>query len=222
MLRNRRLKLGPTPELFCVKLGEMKAKFLIGVDEAGRGPLAGPVSLAAVAWETSQHRMLNKKFAGIKDCKQLSPAARERWYRLMLKEKQKGNLDFACAYSSNAVIDRRGIVWGIRSATRRALGALELKPGQSKILLDGSLKAPAEYRDQRTIIRGDERVRIIAMASVVAKVRRDRLMARLAKQLPDYGFAIHKGYGTRAHYAALRRLGPSPLHRRSFLRDWQG
>jgi ribonuclease HII len=198
------------------------SQYLVGIDEAGRGPLAGPVSLAAVSWKLGQHKLMTKKFAGLRDSKQLSPRERERWYRLMLKEKQAGNLNFACAYASNLQIDKRGIVWGIKSALRRALGVLELKPGQTKILLDGSLKAPPEYREQKTIIRGDEKVRIIAMASVVAKVRRDRLMARLAKQLPDYGFAIHKGYGTRAHYAALRRLGPSPLHRRSFLRDWQG
>ena len=89
------------------------------------------------------------------------------------------------------------------------------------ILLDGGLKAPAKYKDQKTIIKGDEKVKIIALASIIAKVSRDRHMRRLAKKFPDYGFEIHKGYGTRAHYRALHRRGLSPLHRRSFLSSSQ-
>src|SRR3989344_8771415 len=101
-----------------------KFKYLVGIDEAGRGPLAGPVSLGVVAWPILRHSVLKKKFAGIKNSKHLSLSQRERWYRLMLAARQEGIINFACAYSSNVVIDKRGICWATRSALCRALSKL--------------------------------------------------------------------------------------------------
>lgn len=195
----------------------MSYRYLIGIDEAGRGPLAGPVSLGAVSIPAKHLSATRKLFGKIKNSKHLSPLQRERWYRLMLAARQEGIINFACAYSTNEQIDRLGLVWSIRSALRRAVNKLNCPPSSSKVRLDGSLKAPAEYRDQTTIIKGDEKEMIIAMASVVAKVRRDRLVTHLEKIYPGYGLSEHMGYGTAAHYQALRRLGPSPIHRRSFL-----
>lgn len=197
-----------------------KFKYLVGIDEAGRGPLAGPVSLGAVAIPLVHYLAVRKTFGAIKNSKQLSLAQREEWYRLMLTERQAGRINFACAYSSNEAIDKRGIVWSIRSALARAVRRLECDPRRSRVLLDGSLKAPPEYQNQQTIIKGDEKEMIIAMASVVAKVRRDRLIKKLAKKYPNYGLEQHVGYGTKTHYQALTRLGLSPLHRRSFLSNW--
>ncbi len=192
-------------------------KYLIGVDEAGRGPLAGPVSLAAVAWEIKGRSALTKKFVGVRDSKQLSEREREAWWTKLWQLERAGAIKIAVAFAGNTIIDERGIVPAIRLATRRALGRLGLNPAECRVLLDGSLRAPRRYREQQTLIKGDEREPIIALASIVAKVRRDRLMTRLAKAYPAYHFEVHKGYGTRSHYLALKQAGLSPLHRRSFL-----
>ena len=192
-------------------------KYLIGIDEAGRGPLAGPVSLAVVVWEARRDRELKQLFAGVKDCKQLSEKQREEWGVKLKKAEREGLIKIAASFASNAVIDERGIAPAIRLALARALRRLALSPAECRVLLDGSLRAPRQYPQQETLIKGDEREPIIALASIVAKVRRDRLMTRLARQYPGYGFELHKGYGTRAHYAAIKKFGRSPIHRRTFL-----
>lgn len=206
---------------------KVQTKFIIGVDEVGRGPLAGPVAVGALCATT---RML-KKFRLIKESKQLSPLQREAWYaRILLARGEE--LHFAVSFVSAAIIDRKGITFAIRLALARSLLKLEtdvqrtaLKNSpkgrplyeESMVLLDGGLKAPATYIHQQTIIHGDAQELSIAMASVVAKVLRDRRMVRLHKKYPEYGFAAHKGYGTKAHYRALAKRGLSPVHRRSFL-----
>lgn len=207
-----------------------KTTWLIGIDEAGRGPLAGPVSLAAVAWPQCQHRVLTQRFAEAKECKQLSPARREEWFEKIKAAEREGWLKIGAAFSSGRVIDQRGINQAIQVALNRSLAQIirqitpHLSPstfdvdgGNLAILLDGGLRVPRRYVNQRTIIRGDETELIIALASIVAKVRRDRLMIRLAAKFPNYGFERHKGYGTRAHYLALGQLGPAAIHRLSFL-----
>jgi ribonuclease HII len=195
---------------------KLKAKvnttFIIGIDEVGRGPLAGPVAVGALC---ATSRML-KKFRAIKESKQLSPAGREEWYARMM-DAVGDELFFAVSFVSAEIIDRKGIVFAIRLALTRSLKKLQVSPDSCTVLLDGGLHAPNEYVRQKTIIRGDANETVIAMASVVAKVLRDRRMVRLHKKYPEYGFAAHKGYGTKAHYRALKQHGPSTLHRRSFL-----
>ena len=205
-------------------------RYLVGIDEAGRGPLAGPVSVAAVAVmsrsnldnkNTSpalvQSTALVQSRAGLRDSKKLTAKKREEWWK-WLKQKQKNNqLKFAVSLVGEKIIDREGIVPAVRVGIRRCLKRLDLKPKQCQVLLDGSLVAPKIYRNQKTIIRGDEKIPIIMLASILAKVTRDRRMVKLAKVYPNYGLEIHKGYGTRAHYRALHQHGLSPLHRRSFL-----
>lgn len=192
---------------------KIQTKFIIGVDEVGRGPLAGPVAVGALC---TTPEML-KKFRLIKESKQLSPSQREGWYTRMSASRGKG-LQFAVSFVSPQIIDKKGIVFAIRLALSRSLKKLAVPPHACTVLLDGGLFAPKEYKRQKTIVRGDATETIIAMASVVAKVLRDRRMARLHQKYPDYGFAVHKGYGTKAHYRALKQHGPSPLHRRSFLK----
>jgi len=191
-------------------------KYLVGVDEAGRGPLAGPVSVGVVVIPMTLKPALNRY--GVKDSKGLSVGDRERWYQWILKERRAGKLNFVTALVSARTIDERGIVAAVERGINRCLARLDLSPDACRILLDGSLRAPAKFKKQKTIIRGDETEPIIALASVAAKVRRDRLMIRLARKWPGYGFEVHKGYGTKAHYAALRRQGPSLIHRRTFLK----
>lgn len=188
-------------------------EYIIGIDEAGRGPLAGPVAVGAV--------MVEKNFdfrlvAGVKDSKQMTPLARERMYERMREMQADGLLKFAVAFSSAASIDTNGIVPSIRAALSAALDSLGADPSVCRVLLDGSLQAPARFEMQRTIIRGDSLEPIISLASVAAKVQRDQHMLRMARKYPGYGFETHKGYGTRAHYEAIREYGLSELHRATF------
>lgn len=191
-------------------------KYLIGIDEAGRGPLAGPVAVGAVAVAPNFDWTL---VAGAKDSKQMTPKARDALYETMSLLRKGGELDFAVAFSSSSMIDEWGIVPAIKSALARCLVKLtEGSPRTSRyeILLDGGLEAPAEFRNQRTIIRGDQSEPIISLASIAAKVERDRLMVRLAAKYPTYAFEKHKGYGTPAHRAAIRENGLSAIHRVSY------
>ena len=188
-------------------------KYLIGIDEAGRGPLAGPVSVGAVIVERDFDFA---RVAGIKDSKMLTAAARDEWYERLETLREEGSLRFAVGFSSAKVIDKRGIVPAIFSALKRALVQLKANPGECEVRLDGSLKAPTAFTMQTTIIRGDQTEPIISLAAIAAKVERDRLMMRLARKYHEYGFEQHKGYPTRAHRDAVRLRGVSEIHRVSY------
>lgn len=195
-------------------------RYLIGIDEVGRGPLAGPLCVGACAVETDKSRICCRAFRGAKDCKQLSPAQREEWFAVLKENESRGMMRFATAFVGQKLIDARGISHALTTAICRVLRRLGLSPLYCRVLLDGGLRAPRSFLFQKTIIRGDETEPLIALASIVAKVRRDRKMVRLAKQFPQYGFEKHKGYGTRAHYEALRKHGMCEIHRRSFLKNF--
>ncbi len=178
---------------------------LCGVDEAGRGPLAGPVCAAAV--------MLPRGIVidGLNDSKKLSERRRERLYD-DIKEKA---IHWAVAFASVEEIETLNILGATYLAMNRAIEELGIVPELA--LIDGNRAKGVEY-DTRCIVGGDGKCADIAAASIMAKVTRDRLMYELDAQYPGYGFAKHKGYGTAAHYAAIRELGPCPAHRLSFLR----
>ena len=199
-------------------------EMLVGIDEAGRGPLAGPVAVAAVAFRGSpeSQKAIYAIFRKIKDSKKLSREKRERWFQKMVGARERGHIDFAVSLVGPEVIDQTSIVYAIDIAISRILKRLALPPEKTSILLDGSLRAPNIYKRQETIIKGDEKRKIIAMASVIAKVSRDQKMIRYAKEFEQYGFDSHKGYGTRAHYAAIRKYGLCKIHRRTFLTDRDG
>ncbi len=195
---------------------------LVGIDEAGRGPLAGPIAVGVFA-VTSKDVL--RKFRGVKESKQLSEADREEWFAKIRQFQREGIVDFAVSFCGASVIDDRGLTWVTRSSMDRALKRLEDRSfilPHSRILLDGSLYAPARFTNQLTIIDGDAKEAIIALASICAKVLRDRMMKSLAREYEGYGFDVHKGYGTKAHYAAIKKHGLSPIHRRSFLRKILG
>lgn len=194
-------------------------KYIIGVDEVGRGPLAGPITLAAL-WAPQNFRSkLIKTLGGkIKDSKQFSPARRCVIYRALLRLKKEGKIFFSASHVSNEVIDKRGISYATKLAIKRVLVNIKRSASNNDtIRLDGSLKAPEEFKNQKTITGGDGKNIFIACASIVAKVRRDRLMCRLAKKFPNYEFQTHKGYGTALHYKCLKKFGLSEIHRRLFL-----
>lgn len=189
-------------------------RFILGVDEAGRGPLAGPVSVGVVA--VPEGFDIAKEFPGVADSKKLSEKNREKMYTMLEARAAAGDARFTVAFESAETIDKEGIVAAVRRALARGVNALAPDAALATVKLDGSLKAPPEY-SQETIVNGDELIPVISLASVAAKVSRDRLMHELAKAYPDYGFEKHKGYGTRAHYEALEKHGLCIIHRRSFI-----
>ena len=178
---------------------------LCGVDEAGRGPLAGPVCAAAVILPRGL------VIEGLNDSKKLTERRREQLYD-EIKEKA---LHWDVAFAGVEEIETLNILGATYLAMNRAIAGLGVVPELA--LIDGNRAKGVEY-DTRCVVGGDGKCADIAAASIMAKVTRDRLMRELDAQYPGYGFARHKGYGTAAHYAALRELGPCPAHRLSFLR----
>lgn len=188
--------------------------FLVGIDEAGRGPIAGPVAVAAVLFFPHFDTQV---LSGIKDSKQLNPQKREVWFKKALELKKGGYIDFAASFSSEKMIDNKGIVMAVRSSLNRSLKKVCRDPSRTYIYLDGGLRASDEYPFQKTVIRGDEILSIVALASIIAKVKRDQKMIRYGELFPPYGFEQHKGYGTQEHYRAIEKYGVCSLHRLSFL-----
>ena len=175
-----------------------------GVDEAGRGPLAGPVVAAAVILDPGGC------WDGVNDSKQVSPETRETLYARVLAEARA----FAWAVLGPRAIDRLNIRGASLEAMRRAVERLRVAP--SLVLVDGHDDVPGLHQQQHAVVDGDARMLSIAAASILAKVVRDRIMQRLDSVWPGYGFARHKGYGTPEHLEAIARLGPCALHRYSF------
>lgn len=178
--------------------------YLCGIDEAGRGPLAGPVVAGAVILPPE------KKILYLNDSKKLSPAKREELYDVIVKEA----LAVGVGIAGPARIDEINILQATYEAMRQALGKLSVKP---QLLLNDAVTIPGVDTPQVPIIKGDAKSASIAAASIIAKVTRDRLMQDYDKALPEYGFASNKGYGSAEHIAALKKYGPSPIHRRSFI-----
>ncbi|MHB8660371.1 MAG: ribonuclease HII [Minisyncoccota bacterium] len=191
-------------------------QFMLGVDEAGRGPLAGPVAVGVVA--ALEGFDVAREFPGVADSKKLSEKKREKLFGMLEARVAKGDVRFVVEFENADIIDREGIAVAVRRALSRGVNVLAPDAALVKVQLDGALRAPREYA-QETIINGDELVPLISLASIAAKVTRDRLMTELAAQYPLYGFEKHKGYGTRAHYDALERHGLCAIHRRTFIHD---
>ncbi len=191
-------------------------KFVVGVDEVGRGPLAGPIVFCALK---IPHDFSPKGFGRIKDSKKLLPKRREEIFDKLEKLKKSGIIDYSIYSESTQNIDKYGLSRMGKSCIKETLEDLKIKPNISMILLDGGLKAPKKYKNQKTIIKGDEKERAIAFASIVAKVFRDGLMRGLSKKYPKYGFEIHKGYGTRKHRELIKEYGLCQEHRKSFCKN---
>ncbi len=190
----------------------MKVRHIVGIDEAGRGPLAGPVAVGAVCCDIDVDT--THLLHGIRDSKKLTPKARDLWYERISGE---SHLRSAVACTGPAVVDRRGIQHAIASALKRVLAQLNVDPQKTMVLMDGGLVAPEVYMHQRSIVHGDALEPLISAASVMAKVTRDRHMLRVDSRYPVYGFRSHKGYGTRRHMDALHRYGMCPEHRKTFV-----
>ena len=178
-----------------------------GMDEAGRGALAGPVTVGAVILPTDPH--LSRTLSEVRDSKLMTPASRTRWAKSIREVARAWSLGWADA----AEIDALGIAAAARIAAERALAALTLLPRH--LLTDFNLKPDTDI-PLTSIVKGDQKSLTIAAASVLAKTARDAWMCELEEQFPGYGLARHKGYGTTSHRVAIERLGHSPIHRKAF------
>lgn len=190
-------------------------KWIVGIDEAGRGPLAGPVTVGLVKipadfdWEL---------IPGVNDSKKISEKKREVVFEKAKELAKQGLIEYSVKSVSAKSIDEKGIVPGIKRAIEAGLTELELDSSKTFIKLDGSLKAPMEYQ-QETIIKGDSKEQIIGLASIMAKVTRDKYMAQESEKYPKYNFLQHKGYGTKAHIEAIKKHGPCAIHRLSYCKN---
>lgn len=178
--------------------------WICGIDEVGRGPLAGPVVAGAVILPR------DSKILHLNDSKQLTAKKRDELYDVIMREA----VTVGIGYASPARIDEINILQATYEAMREAISKLSVKPD---VLLNDAVKIPQVDIRQVPIIKGDAKSVSIAAASIVAKVTRDRLMEEYDKVLPGYGFASNKGYGSAEHIAALKEIGPSPIHRQSFI-----
>ena len=198
--------------------------YTIGIDEVGRGPLAGPVVVVAAAVPTNFANRIKHLKIPLRDSKKLSESQRKEWIEYIKTQK---DIYFAIARVYPKAIDTKNISRAANSAAERAYKKLIKKYNLKtvSVYLDGGLYIGSAKKQKlnkraQTIIKGDEKIPAISVASIIAKVHRDRLMVRLAKKYPKYGLGKHKGYGTREHLAALKKYGPTPAHRLTFLKKY--
>ena len=205
----------------------MHQRFVIGVDEVGRGPIAGPVCVGAFI--IHDYSILQYAPHVLRDSKKLTPQKRNDWVKYLNNCKKKDKCSFTYSFVSAQVIDKVGIARAIKNALASSIKKIEkeiiidnkITPEDfyqnTTVLLDGGLRAPKEYIHQQTIIKGDEKEPVIALASIIAKVARDKYMEKVSNLYPKHDFSTHKGYGTKAHYKSIQSHGRTVLHRRTFL-----
>lgn len=200
-----------------------RPEYVIGIDEVGRGPLAGPVAVGVFCIRRSALAALlarGTKATGCAatDSKAMTARAREAWTHFIRQEQKLGTCTFAVCTASAKRIDHKGIAVMIRACIVQGLTKVCVEDASKyMVLLDGGLRAPAQFEHQQTIIKGDAKEAVISLASIVAKTHRDAYMKKLARSMPLYGFERHVGYGTKVHREALLKYGPSAEHRLSFL-----
>ena len=196
------------------KLRRRGYKIVVGVDEVGVGPLAGPVTACALFTKSF------RKLDGLRDSKKLTPKKREEFYKFFKKDP---SFYWAMASITPSTIDRINIYEARKLVTQRAVLKLEKLLGvvADFIILDGNIGVDLE-RDQEAIIKGDDKIASVAVASIIAKVARDKAMVRYHKSYPEYGFDKHKGYGTKLHKEMLKRYGLCSIHRKTFTKFIKG
>ena len=194
-----------------IKLRKNGYKFIAGIDEVGRGPLAGPVVACAVVIKLKVKSEKLKVFGGIRDSKQLSERQREKFYEILTND---SHVHYGIGIVSEKIIDKINILQATFLAMKKAVENLKVKP--DFLLIDGKWTLEDYPISQTAIIKGDKKVFSIAAASIIAKVTRDRMLVKLRQKYPQYGFEKHKGYGTKLHLEMLKKYGPCKIHRKSF------
>lgn len=190
------------------KLFSQGYKTIGALDEAGRGPLAGPVVAACVIFNSNIR--IDNGLIKVNDSKKLSEKTRQNLFELI----KQNFIEVSVGLCDHKIIDRINILQATFLAMKKAIGAVKNKP--DLIIIDGSVKMPNYSTPQKIYIKGDERLFTIAAASIIAKVTRDRIMQEMDKLYPNYGFSRHKGYGTKFHLEKLKQHGPCAIHRLSF------
>lgn len=185
-------------------------KVVCGIDEAGRGPLAGSVHAAAVILP------IGLEIEGLNDSKKLSEKKREQLFDVICEKA----IDYSIGVATEKEIDEINILNATFLAMHRAVEGLKIKPDYA--LIDGNQYPKIPFVTEETVVKGDAKSMSIAAASILAKVSRDRFMLEKAKEYPEYCFEKHKGYGTKVHYEAIKEFGPSPIHRLTFLKKFYG
>lgn len=206
---------------------KMKMLNKIGIDEVGRGPVAGPVAVGCFFYAVELEDFLKKELEGITDSKKLTEKKREIFFEKIKILKKNNKIFSSVVFVSALDIDKIGIVASIQKALNSGLENIfknqDLKNidlQNVKVFLDGGLKAPEKFQNQETIIKGDEKEFAISCASVVAKVIRDKKMVEYGEKYSQYFFEKHKGYGTKKHLEMIQKYGLSDLHRKTFLKDY--
>jgi len=206
------------------KLWKKGYNIVVGIDEAGRGPLAGPVVAASFAIKNFQFSKFNfqsifndKIFKQVRDSKKLSEKQRDKIYNILTNHK---DVEWGVGIVSEKIIDKINILEATKLAMQKSVKNLDSRfrgndAGVDFLLLDGNFKINSTVL-QKPIVRGDQKVFSISAASIIAKVTRDRLMQKYHKKYPQYGFDKHKGYGTASHFASLEKFGPCKIHRKTF------
>lgn len=198
-----------------IEVYQKQYNFLVGVDEVGRGPVAGPVTVSSFSVPSRFYDEVATELSGITDSKKITPKKRTLFVE-KIKELMKSKKVFVCVSSVSAKkIEQVGISAALRAALNRSLE--KINPENSFVFLDGSLYADQKFK-QETIIKGDQKNWLIGAASVVAKVARDNYMCKQAKLYPEYNFDKHKGYATRGHYEKIKKYGFCELHRKSWVK----
>jgi ribonuclease HII len=206
----------------------MKSQWIVGIDEVGRGALAGPVTVAAFAFRNTSY-LKTVKHPPLRDSKKLSPSQREEWMRVIetWKKKHPRDVHFSIQHIPPKVVDKLNVSQAANKAATQALFALltdaHLNTKQVEVVLDGGLHLKGEIpplKRIRTLIKADEKFEVVGLASIAAKVARDAKMRKLHLVHPKYGFASHKGYGTRLHVRAIEMHGIVIVHRLTFVKKW--
>lgn len=185
-------------------------KIICGIDEAGRGPLAGPVHAAAVVLP------IGLEIEGLNDSKKLTEKKREQLFDIICEKA----IDYSIGVATEQEIDEINILNATFLAMHRAVEGLKIKPDYA--LIDGNQYPKIPFVMEETVVKGDAKSMSIAAASILAKVSRDRFMLQKAEEYPQYQFEKHKGYGTKVHYESIKEYGPSPIHRLTFLKKFYG
>lgn len=190
------------------KIFEQGYEIIAALDEAGRGPLAGPVVAACVIFKANFS--INNDLKTVNDSKKLTAKKREELFEFI----KENFIEVGIGICDHQTIDRINILQATFLAMKKAIGSIKNKP--DFLMIDGSIKLPNCSTPQQAYIKGDEKIFAIAAASIIAKVTRDRIMREMDKLYPNYGFVKHKGYGTKFHIEKLKQYGPCPIHRLSF------
>lgn len=198
----------------------MDYPYFIGVDEVGRGPVAGPVCVCALYISSENlKKVLEEVKIPLRDSKKLTEKMREKWFTKITEFADQGLLKYILTKASAREIDEKGIAVCIKACVKNSVVKLGVDKQNTKVLLDGGLFVGEDFIEE-SFIKGDENLPVISLASIVAKVLRDREVSEFAKEYPQYGFEKHKGYGTKFHMDAISKYGLTDLHRKSFLKKY--